>query len=51
MDIKDFNAGSHKTQYEYKSFMPIPINIDWQASDSGIINLLCCNCQRSAPAM
>lgn len=40
MDIKDFNAGSYKTQYEYKSFMPSPINIDWQVSDSGIINLL-----------
>ncbi len=40
MDIKDFRAGSYKNQYQYKSFMPSLINIDWQLSDSGLINLL-----------
>lgn len=40
MDIKNFKAGMYKPQYEYKSFMPKPINIDWQVSDSSLINLL-----------
>jgi len=40
MDIKDFRAGSYKNQYQYKSFMPSFVNIDWQLSDSGLINLL-----------
>lgn len=40
MDIKDFKAGSYKKQYQYKSFMPSLVNIDWQLSDSGLINLL-----------
>lgn len=40
MDIKDFKAGMYKRQYEYQSFMPTPINIDWQVSDSGLVNLL-----------
>lgn len=40
MNIKDFRAGSYKQQYQYKSFMPSLVNIDWQLSDSGLINLL-----------
>lgn len=40
MNIKDFRAGSYKQQYQYKSFMPGLVNIDWQLSDSGLINLL-----------
>jgi Fic family protein len=40
MDVKDFKAGTYKQQYQYKSFMPIPVNIDWQVSDSGLIHLL-----------
>jgi Fic family protein len=40
MDIKNFKAGVYKPQYEYKSFMPRPINIEWQVSDSSLINLL-----------
>jgi Fic family protein len=40
MDIKNFKAGMYKPQYEYKSFMPKPINIEWQVSDSSLINLL-----------
>jgi Fic family protein len=40
MDIKDSKAGIYRQQYQYKSFMPSPINIDWQLSDSGLIYLL-----------
>lgn len=40
MNIKDFRAGSYKQQYQYKSFMPGFVNIDWQLSDSGLINML-----------
>jgi len=40
MDIKDYNAGSFKQQYQYKSFTPNPVNIEWQISDSHLINLL-----------
>jgi len=40
MNIKEFSAGVFKQQYEYKSFLPNPVNIDWQVSDNGLINLL-----------
>ena len=40
MDISGFIAGSYKQQYQYKSFLPNPVNIDWQISDSSLINLL-----------
>jgi Fic family protein len=40
MNIKEFSAGVFKQQYEYKSFLPNSVNIDWQVSDSGLINLL-----------
>ena len=40
MNVKDFNSGNYKQQYKYKSFMPNYINIDWQLSDSSLINLL-----------
>lgn len=40
MDIKDFISGSYKQQYQYKSFMPTAICIDWQISDSSLITLL-----------
>ena len=40
MDIKDFKAGAYKQQYRYKSFTPSPINIEWQISDSAVVNLL-----------
>jgi len=40
MDIKDFTAGVYKQQYKYKSFTPNPINIDWQVSDSILVNQL-----------
>ena len=40
MDVKNFKAGVYKQQYRYKSFTPNPINIDWQVSDSTLVNLL-----------
>ena len=40
MDIKDFKAGVYKQQYKYKSFTPNPINLEWQISDSAVVNLL-----------
>ncbi|NLA75134.1 MAG: Fic family protein, partial [Deltaproteobacteria bacterium] len=40
MDIKDFKSGVYKQQYKYKSFTPSPVNIEWQISDSALINLL-----------
>lgn len=40
MDIKDFISGSYKQQYQYKSFMPTAVCIDWQISDSSLITLL-----------
>ena len=40
MDIKDFKSGVYKQQYKYKSFTPNPVNIEWQISDSVLVNLL-----------
>ena len=40
MYIKDYRAGSYKQQYEYKSFVPEPINHAWEFSDSEIQQLL-----------
>ena len=40
MDTKDFSSGIYKQQYQYKSFRPSPVNIEWQVSDSILINLL-----------
>ena len=40
MDTKDFFSGTYKQQYQYKSFLPSPINIEWEVSDSILINLL-----------
>lgn len=40
MDIKDFKSGAYKQQYQYKSFTPNPVNIEWQISDSVLVNLL-----------
>jgi hypothetical protein len=40
MDVKDFKAGTYKQQHPYKSFIPSPVNIDWQVRDSELINLL-----------
>jgi len=40
MDTRDFSSGTYKQQYQYKSFVPAPVNIEWQVSDSTLINLL-----------
>jgi len=40
MDIKDFNAGSYKTGYEYRYFLPEKINHSYSWSDEAINELL-----------
>ncbi len=40
MDIKDFKAGNLKKQYEYYSFSPNKINIEWIISEPEINSLL-----------
>ncbi|MBC8180840.1 Fic family protein [candidate division KSB1 bacterium] len=40
MDVKDYITGNYKQQYQYRSFVPSPVNIDWQISDLSLINLL-----------
>lgn len=40
MNIKEFSAGMYKQQYKYKSFLPNPVNIEWQVSDNDLVNLL-----------
>jgi Fic family protein len=40
MDIKDYKAGSFRQQYRYKCFIPNPIHIEWQISDSSLVHLL-----------
>ncbi|MDP2207895.1 MAG: Fic family protein [Bacteroidota bacterium] len=40
MDIKDFKAGIYKSQYQYKSFSPNAININWQISNPELNMLL-----------
>ena len=39
INISDFKAGTHKQQYEYKSFAPSFINNEWILSDPKILNL------------
>jgi len=40
MDIKDFKAGTFKPQYNYKSFSPSKINIEWIVSNPQVNKLL-----------
>lgn len=40
MDIKHFKSCTYKDQFQYKSFLPSKVNIDWQISDGKLINLL-----------
>lgn len=40
MDTKDFSSGGYKQQYQYKSFLPSRVNIEWQVSDGALINIL-----------
>jgi Fic family protein len=40
MDIKDYKSGNYLTQYQYKSYSPSKINIQWTWTDSRINTLL-----------
>jgi Fic family protein len=40
MDIKDFKSGTYKSQFQYKSFSPTLVNIDWQLSNPDVAMLL-----------
>ena len=40
MNIKEFKSGGHEQQYEYRTFLPTPINREWGVSDPQIPTLL-----------
>ncbi len=40
MNINDYQAGHYTPQYEYKSFVPAPINHSWEISDGEVQRLL-----------
>ena len=40
MNISEFRSGEYEQQYEYRSFLPAPINREWIVSDPQIITLL-----------
>jgi Fic family protein len=40
MQFEEFEAGSWKQQYQYKSFQPVPINHEWNWADARINVLL-----------
>src|SRR4030042_3361612 len=40
MDISKFKSGVYKNQYQYKSFLPAQVNIEWRISDGELISLL-----------
>ena len=40
MDIKDFKSGIYSPQFQYKSFLPEKINIEWIVSDPKVNKLL-----------
>lgn len=40
MDIKEFQAGREEQRYEYRSFLPNPINREWVLSDPKTLTLL-----------
>ncbi|MCX8009863.1 MAG: Fic family protein [Ignavibacteria bacterium] len=40
MDIKNFNAGFYRQQYQYKSFLPSKVNMEWIVSDPVVNKLL-----------
>lgn len=40
MKISEFKAGEHEQRYEYRSFLPTPINQEWIVSDPQILTLL-----------
>lgn len=40
MDISQFNAGYFEPQYQYKSFVPEPINREWRVTEPEVLTLL-----------
>ena len=40
MNINEFKSGGYEQQYEYRSFLPTPINREWVVSDPQILTLL-----------
>ena len=40
MDVRNFKSGNFKSQYNYKSFSPNPVNMDWQMSNPELTLLL-----------
>lgn len=40
MRFEDFKSGVYKRQFQYKSFSPTPVNVEWTWSDPGINTLL-----------
>ena len=40
MDLKDFKAGKYTQQYQYRSFSPSSINLEWTWGDAKINTLL-----------
>ena len=40
MNIKEFKSGGYEQQYEYRSFLPTPINREWVVSAPQILTLL-----------
>lgn len=40
MDTKNFFSGTYQQQYQYKSFLPSLVNVDWEVSDNILIRLL-----------
>lgn len=40
MKFSEFKAGEYEQQYEYRSFLPTPINLEWIVSDPQILTLL-----------
>ncbi|MCG2758406.1 MAG: Fic family protein, partial [Desulfobacteraceae bacterium] len=39
-DIENFVAGSYEQQYQYKSFLPNIINLQWKISDPEVLTLM-----------
>ena len=40
MKFEEFTAGTWRQQYQYKSFSPIPVNLEWTWEDATINTLL-----------
>jgi hypothetical protein len=40
MELSAYQAGQFEAQFEYRSFLPEPINHDWVISDPQVLQLL-----------